>query len=269
MEKYSIGEVSEKTGVSIRTLRYYDQIGLLKPEKDKSSGHRIYTEKDLLTLHKIISLKFIGFRLDRIKDIIEKDTFDVSLKEQLAFEKGVLEQKREEIEKTIKTIEHVMELLDEVGEINSNVLMSIIRSMQTMEEQKEWMLKNFDQQVVEKIYENESEEKLKEMEKLIINFSKRVMDLYPRPVDDPEVQKMIREFLEEVFSTVDEEAVQILLQSGNLEHLGTSELAEIDKLSPSPFPKEVQAWLDKANEYYMKHSAQEIAEMFNRSRKEK
>ena len=41
-EGYSIGEFSKRTGISIRTLQYYDELGLLKPEKNISSGHRVY-----------------------------------------------------------------------------------------------------------------------------------------------------------------------------------------------------------------------------------
>ena len=56
--KFSIGEFSEKTGIPIPTLHYYDEIGLLRPEKNPSSGHRIYNYQDIIILQKIISLKF-------------------------------------------------------------------------------------------------------------------------------------------------------------------------------------------------------------------
>ena len=83
--------------MSIRTLRYYDEIGLLKPAKDPSSGHRMYSDDDILTLHKILSLKFIGFRLEKIREFIHKPTFDISLKVTLEFKKLMLQQKKMEI----------------------------------------------------------------------------------------------------------------------------------------------------------------------------
>lgn len=55
---YTIGEFSKRTNVSIRTLHYYDDIGLLQPQKHPSSGHRIYADEDVLTLHKIIRSNF-------------------------------------------------------------------------------------------------------------------------------------------------------------------------------------------------------------------
>jgi DNA-binding transcriptional MerR regulator len=77
--KFSIGQFSEKTGISIRTLHYYDEIGLLKPEKHPSSGHRIYTRKDILTLEKIISLKFLGYSLDKITNLLNESSFTVNI----------------------------------------------------------------------------------------------------------------------------------------------------------------------------------------------
>ncbi|ANB58257.1 merR HTH regulatory family protein [Anoxybacillus sp. B7M1] len=85
MKTYSISEIAKKTGVSIRTLRYYDEIGLLQPAKAPSSGHRMYTEEDIVRLYKIMSLKFIGLRLDEIRQYIDQPTYDLSLKETRSF----------------------------------------------------------------------------------------------------------------------------------------------------------------------------------------
>lgn len=60
-EGCSIGEFAKRTGTSIRTLQYYDEIGLLKPGKNVSSGHRVYSGKDILTLQKIMSLKLLWY----------------------------------------------------------------------------------------------------------------------------------------------------------------------------------------------------------------
>ncbi len=80
---FSIGEFSERTGISIRNLRYYDEIGLLVPGKNPISGHRIYKYNDILTLQKILSLKFLGYSLDKITDLLEKSSFTLDLNETL------------------------------------------------------------------------------------------------------------------------------------------------------------------------------------------
>ena len=68
---YKIGEFSKLTGCSIKTLRYYDEIGLLNPSRiDNFTNYRYYDEKDLEVLKKIIYLKSLGFTLEEIKNNI-------------------------------------------------------------------------------------------------------------------------------------------------------------------------------------------------------
>jgi DNA-binding transcriptional MerR regulator len=64
---YPIGEFAKKTGQTIRTLHYYDEIGILKPSRISSSGRRFYSEDEMITLQKIVALKFLGFSLEEIK----------------------------------------------------------------------------------------------------------------------------------------------------------------------------------------------------------
>ena len=72
---YSVHEISVKTGLSIRALHYYDQIGLLVPKKN-SSGYRVYDENDLSRLHDILFFKELEFPLKDIKAIIDSPGFD-------------------------------------------------------------------------------------------------------------------------------------------------------------------------------------------------
>ncbi len=69
-EKLTIGELAKLFNISVRTLQYYDQIGLMKPSEITESGRRIYRTKDITTLHQIISLKGLGFSLEDIKNNI-------------------------------------------------------------------------------------------------------------------------------------------------------------------------------------------------------
>lgn len=83
---YSIGELSKKTGVTKRTLDYYDEIGLLKPSARSEGGHRLYRDDDIMQLQRILALKNMGFSLDEIKEILEVTkitTWQESLKQQL------------------------------------------------------------------------------------------------------------------------------------------------------------------------------------------
>lgn len=71
----SISQVAKLTGVSIRTLQYYDEIGLLKPSELTSSGYRMYDDA-LQTLQQILFFKELGFPLKVIKEILAKPDFD-------------------------------------------------------------------------------------------------------------------------------------------------------------------------------------------------
>ena len=65
--KYSIKKLCQAAGVSVRTLHYYDEIGLLKPKYRTAKGHRLYSENEVLLLQQIVTLKFIGLSLDQIQ----------------------------------------------------------------------------------------------------------------------------------------------------------------------------------------------------------
>lgn len=65
-----IGELAQATQLSVRTLHHYDEIGLLKPSSRTESDHRVYTKSDIERLHKIISLRNIGFSLEEIGQIV-------------------------------------------------------------------------------------------------------------------------------------------------------------------------------------------------------
>lgn len=70
-----IGDLAKQTGLSVRTLHYYDEIGLLKPSQHTEAGHRLYTKEDILRLQQIVSLRQLGFSLEEIKDCLENPDF--------------------------------------------------------------------------------------------------------------------------------------------------------------------------------------------------
>lgn len=92
----SIKEVKKRTGVTVRTLRYYDQIGLLLPAGKTEGGHRLYGERELIKLQEIQFLKSLGFSLGEIKEMLSNErNWTECLQDQLTFvsnEKKKLEQ---------------------------------------------------------------------------------------------------------------------------------------------------------------------------------
>ena len=57
----TVGELAKKMNVTVRTLQYYDKEGVLSPSAESEGGRRLYTDKDLVLLHQILSLKSLGF----------------------------------------------------------------------------------------------------------------------------------------------------------------------------------------------------------------
>lgn len=82
---YSIGQLSRKTGVTVRTLDYYDEIDLLKPSSTTEGGHRLYDEDDVLRLQQVLALKYMGFSLEQIKGKLDESiaTWEQSVEQQL------------------------------------------------------------------------------------------------------------------------------------------------------------------------------------------
>ncbi|OBY76355.1 MerR family transcriptional regulator [Paenibacillus sp. KS1] len=67
---WKVGDLAKLTGLTLRTLRFYDQIGLFSPSAHSDSGHRLYNQADLSRLQQILSLKELGLSLEEIKSVL-------------------------------------------------------------------------------------------------------------------------------------------------------------------------------------------------------
>lgn len=102
----TVKEVSEITGISIRTLRYYDEIGLLKPTQLTEAGYRLYDNKALEKLQEIMFFRELEIPLSYIKEIIVNPNYD---KEQaLINQKSLLEHKQNRLAGIIELIDNVI-----------------------------------------------------------------------------------------------------------------------------------------------------------------
>ncbi|MBE9915502.1 MerR family transcriptional regulator [Paenibacillus donghaensis] len=70
---YKIGQLADKAGISIRTLRYYDELKILKPSYVSEAGYRYYNHEDIMKLHHIAMLKQLGFTLPQIRTLFEEE----------------------------------------------------------------------------------------------------------------------------------------------------------------------------------------------------
>ena len=102
--KMQIKEFADFTGVSVRTLHYYDEIGLLKPSMvDENNGYRFYDEKSLLRMQEILFYRELDFPLKSIFNILSSPSYDKQ--KALAEQKKLLTLKKERLERLIKAVD--------------------------------------------------------------------------------------------------------------------------------------------------------------------
>ncbi|MGM0846646.1 MAG: MerR family transcriptional regulator [Bacillota bacterium] len=104
--EYTIKKLGETAGVSTRTLRYYDEIEILKPARINSSGYRIYGESEVDRLQQILFYKELGVELEKIKTILDDPCFKITSaladhREKLLYKRRQLDQLIMNVEKTI------------------------------------------------------------------------------------------------------------------------------------------------------------------------
>jgi DNA-binding transcriptional MerR regulator len=96
LEGLKVGELAQRTGLTIRTLHHYDEIGLVKPSRRGGSGYRLYTVADIARLQQVLSLRQLGFSLDEIGECLRQTGFSplelvrrhlARLKEQIAVQR--------------------------------------------------------------------------------------------------------------------------------------------------------------------------------------
>jgi DNA-binding transcriptional MerR regulator len=102
----NVSEVAELTGVSVRTLHHYDQIGLLRPRRNLENGYREYAETEIDLLQQILFFRECGFSLDRIKTLLASPSFDRD--QAYALQKNYLLHEKRRIDAMLATLEKTM-----------------------------------------------------------------------------------------------------------------------------------------------------------------
>lgn len=103
----TVNEVSRLTGVSVRTLHYYDQIGLLAPSHKTEAGYRIYEAEQLERLQQILLFRTLQFSLEEIKGILDRPDFDrkLALRQQI----DLLTMKKEQLQRMIDFAQELLQ----------------------------------------------------------------------------------------------------------------------------------------------------------------
>ena len=114
---YTTGEFARMAHVTIRTIRYYDKKGLLKPSFVNESGYRMYSDEDFLRLQKILSLKYLGFSLKEISNMTIHDTSSDIL-ESLKMQIDLVQKKIENMNQMEHALQNTMQIVQQLSLIH-------------------------------------------------------------------------------------------------------------------------------------------------------
>ncbi|WP_314908256.1 MerR family transcriptional regulator [Oribacterium asaccharolyticum] len=146
----TVGEIAKKMGVTIRTLQYYDKEGLLTPSAESEGGRRLYTDKDLLLLNQIISLKSLGFSLEDIKGRL----FPLETPEEVAYalteQAEDIRKKIEKLKASLSAIEQLKAEVLQIRTVNFKKYADIIVNLQ-MQNDSYSLIKRFDDDTLDHI----------------------------------------------------------------------------------------------------------------------
>src|SRR5262245_14669299 len=120
---YQIHEFAELAGVTVKALRHYDRLGLLKPKRT-SGGYRMYAERDLERLEQIIALKFLGVPLKQIKIVLDRPA--LALSETLQLQRRALEEKQELLSRAIRAIRMAEKAIQTGKPVDPSILKRVI-----------------------------------------------------------------------------------------------------------------------------------------------
>lgn len=133
-------EFAKRAGVTIRALHHYDRLGLLKPSGRTNAGYRVYSDRDFARLEQIVALKFIGFPLHQIREILRRK--DTDLRAALQQQHRILAEKREHLERAMKAIERAEQVVAAGGQPDWEPFRNVIEVIQ-MQTRKDWMKKYY------------------------------------------------------------------------------------------------------------------------------
>ena len=146
----TVGEAAKKMNSTVRTLQYYDKEGVLSPSAESEGGRRLYTDKDIVKLHQIQSMKYLGFSLNDIKNrLIPLDTPNemVAL---LTEHAAVMREKIAALSESLQAIEMLKNEVIQMQSVDFEKYAAIIVNLQ-MNNEYYSLIKHFDNETLEQL----------------------------------------------------------------------------------------------------------------------
>jgi DNA-binding transcriptional MerR regulator len=126
-----VGELARQTGISVRTLHYYDEIGLLTPSCHTGSGHRLYGAHDIARLQQVRSLRQLGFSLGEIRDWLDRPDF--SPRELIRLQRQRLSDQLDLLQCLCRRLEGLERRLESAEEVSVEAFLETMEAMSMLE----------------------------------------------------------------------------------------------------------------------------------------
>lgn len=127
--RWGIGELARASGVTVRTLHYYDEIGLVTPGERTSAGHRRYTEADVRRLYRVLALSRLGFSLEEIANTLTRPDDPAALRDLLVAQLAGLEAQAARITELRGRVRGLLDQLDSTHFPAPEQLLSIVEPL--------------------------------------------------------------------------------------------------------------------------------------------
>src|SRR3954463_10660094 len=111
--KFRVKEFADLAGVTVRTLQYYDRVGLLKPSDYKNGNHRLYQIEDLLRLQQVLTFKYLGYGLDEIRKLMDSPEYDA--RGALKTQRAAIAERIAQLQKVVQSIDRTSAALESIG----------------------------------------------------------------------------------------------------------------------------------------------------------
>ena len=243
-KKMTVGEVAKKMGVTVRTLQYYDKEGLLSPSAESEGGRRLYTDKDLITLHQIISLKSLGFSLDDIKERLISLETPADVANALTEQADDIRQKIEQLQASLSAIEQLKAEVLQMQTVNFKKYADIIVNLQ-MKNDSYYLIKRFDDDTLDHIRSQFDKESGLDFMDRFNRLSDEIVQLQKEnvPPESEKCQQVVKEYwgLIMEFTNGDMSMLPKLMEVGNID-TATNAWEERQKI--------VNAYLEPALQVY-------------------
>lgn len=246
----TVGEVAKKMGVTVRTLQYYDKEGLLSPSAESEGGRRLYTDKDLIILHQIISLKSLGFSLDDIKHRLIPLETPTDVATALTEQADSIRDKIEQLTTSLTAIEQLKEEVLQIQTVNFKKYADIIVNLQ-MKNDSYYLIKRFDDETLDHIRNRFDKESGLNFMDRFNRLSDEIIELQKAnvPPGSEKCQRIVKEYwgLITEFTNGDMSMLPKLMEVGNID-TATNAWEERQKIINDYLEQALQVYFSRLGE---------------------